>query len=87
MGRAHSNAYLKAAKFFDLPAKPVMHTVAARDARQLKPFADRWGWNQWATDWRQVVHDPQVDLVDIATPNHIHKDQALAALEAGKHVA
>lgn len=87
MGRAHSNAYLKAGKFFDLAANPVMHTVAARDTKQLKPFADRWGWAHWSTDWRRAVQDPQIDLVDIAAPNHVHKDVALAALDAGKHVA
>ena len=44
MGRAHSNAYLKVNKFFDLPCKPVMHTIAGRNQEELKMFADRWGW-------------------------------------------
>ena len=48
MGRAHSNAYLKVNKFFDLPCKPVMHTVAARNQEELKIFADRWGWQHCA---------------------------------------
>lgn len=87
MGRAHSNAYLNVAKFFDLPVDPVMHTVAARDADGLKGFAPRWGWRHWVTDWREVVKDPQIGLVDLATPNHLHRDHAIAALEAGKHVA
>ena len=87
MGRTHSNAYLKVAKFFDLPRAPVMHCVAARDLRQTRTFADRWGWQQATDDWRAMVQDPQVDLVDIGTPNHVHRDQAIAALEAGKHVA
>ncbi|MCE9592207.1 MAG: Gfo/Idh/MocA family oxidoreductase [Planctomycetes bacterium] len=87
MGRTHSNAYLKVAKFFDLPLEPVMHTIAARDAEDLKKFAPRWGWHHWTTDWREVIDNPEIDLVDVSTPNHVHKEQAIAALEAGKHVA
>jgi predicted dehydrogenase len=87
MGRAHSNAYLKVAKFFDLPVDPVMHTIAARDAADLSRFAPRWGWQHSTTDWRELVSNPQIDLVDVGTPNHVHREQAIAALEAGKHVA
>ncbi|MEM6552120.1 MAG: Gfo/Idh/MocA family oxidoreductase [Planctomycetota bacterium] len=87
MGRTHSNAYLKAGKFFDLPRDPVMHTIAARDAEDLKSFAPRWGWQNWTTDWRELVHNPEIELVDVGTPNHVHRDMAIEALEAGKHVA
>ena len=87
MGRTHSNAYLKVAKFFDLERQPVMHTVAARDPEETQAFADRWGWAHASTDWRAMAADPEIELVDIGTPNHLHHDQALAALEAGKHVA
>ncbi len=86
MGRAHSNAWLKVAKFFDLPFTPVMHTVAARDPDALAAFADRWGWQNTTTDWRLAVENPEIDLVDIGTPNHLHREQAIAALEAGRHV-
>jgi predicted dehydrogenase len=86
MGRAHSNAWLKAAKFFPLDPAPAMHTVAARDAAALDAFARTWGWANATTDWRRAVTDDAVDLVDIATPNHVHAEQAIAALEAGKHV-
>jgi len=89
MGRTHSNAYLKVAKFFDVPVLPVMHTVAAApaDVAALKKFAPRWGWRNWTTSWKDIVNDPDVGLVDIVTPNYLHKDPAVAALEAGKHVA
>lgn len=87
MGRAHSNAYLKAGKFFDLPVKPVMHTIVARDMTSLERFADRWGWKRATSDWKQAVTDPEIALVDVTTPNNKHKDFVLAALEAGKHVA
>lgn len=87
MGRAHSNAYLNVAKFFDLPLKPVMHTISARNADELAAFADRWGWQNESTDWKEVCENEEIDLIDIGTPNHVHRDQAIFALEAGKHVA
>ena len=87
MGRTHSNAYLKVGKFFDLPVEPVMHTIAGRDAAELKAFAARWGWQRSTTDWKAAVTDPEIDLVDIGVPNDRHMDMAIAALEAGKHVA
>jgi len=87
MGRTHSNAYLNVAKYFDLPIEPVMHTIAARHEDEVKAFAQRWGWNHATSDWKSAVQEAQVDLVDIGTPNHVHKEQAIAALEAGNHVA
>lgn len=87
MGRTHSNAYLKVEKFFDLPLRPVMHTICGRDRAELEAFAARWGWRNANTDWKAAVRDGDIDLVDVGTPNHVHREQALAALEAGKHVA
>ena len=87
MGRAHSNAYLKVDRFFDLATQPVMHTICGRDSQELEKFRARWGWQHASTDWKSVVQDPQIDLVDITTPNNQHLDMAIAALEAGKHVA
>lgn len=87
MGRAHSNAWNQAARFFDLPLLPALAVVAARDGDHLRTFAPRWGWERWTTDWRDAVTADDVDLVDIGTPNHLHAEQAIEALEAGKHVA
>src|SRR5712672_3102714 len=87
MGRAHSNAYLKAAKFFDLPATPVMHTIVARNKTELEAFAARWGWQSDSVDWRKAVADPAIDLGDVTTPNNKHREIVIAALEAGKHGA
>ena len=80
MGRAHSNAYLKVAKFFDLPVDPVMHTIAARNPDELTAFAQQWGWQNSSTDWQATVTDADVDLVDIVTPNNVHAEHSIAAL-------
>ena len=87
MGRAHSNAWLKVGKFFPVDPLPMMHTVVGRNAAELESFARTWGWEHTSTDWKAAVQSPEVGLVDIATPNDVHAEQAIAALEAGKHVA
>jgi len=87
MGRAHSNAWGQVNRFFDLPRRAVMHTVAARDAKELDEFARRWGWGNATTDWRTIAEDDEIDLVDVSTPNAAHAEPSIAMLEAGKHVA
>lgn len=86
MGRAHSNAWLNVGRFFPGAGASVMHTVAARNEAEVQEFAAQWGWRNASTDWRAAVTADEVDLVDIATPNSVHAEQAIAALEAGKHV-
>jgi predicted dehydrogenase len=87
MGRTHSNAWMKVGKFFDLPIEPLMHTIAARDADKVAAFAKRWGWHNSTARWQDVCDNPEIDLIDISTPNHVHMEMALAAMEAGKHIA
>ncbi len=87
MGRAHSNAWMSAPKFFNLPLHVVMRAASGRDVKELAEFSQRWGWQCCSDDWRDLLEDPQVGLVDVCTPNHVHAEVAIAALEAGKHVA
>jgi len=84
MGRAHSNAFRKAANFFDLEYQPVLKAVCGRDAAKTKAFAKRWGYESVETDWAKLLARPDIDLVDIACPNDMHKDIAIAAAKAGK---
>src|SRR3954466_3626062 len=88
MGRTHSNAYLNVGKFFpEVPVLPVMHTIVGRNQQELEEFKAKWGWQNASTDWRNSVTSPEIGLVDIGTPNDVHAEQSIAALEAGKHVA
>lgn len=87
MGRAHSNAWLKVGRFFDLPLSVEMHAVCGRDRVETPNFAQRWGWRNALTDWRELIADEQVHLIDVGTPNDMHAEQSIAALEAGRHVA
>lgn len=86
MGRAHSNAYAKAEHFFSLPCRLVRKAVCGRNADNARAFAERWGYETFETDWRALVNRPDVDLVDIASPNDTHAEIAVAAAQAGKMV-
>jgi len=86
MGKAHSHAWSSVAKFFDLPAEPVLKVAVGRDRESLESFANRWGWEEIATDWRAVIARDDIDIVDIATPTALHCEMAVAAARAGKHI-
>jgi predicted dehydrogenase len=86
MGKTHSNAYLQAPRFFDVPYKPVLKAVCARSAERVKDFAENWGYESIETDWRELVARKDIDLIDIASPNDTHAEIAIAAAKAGKMV-
>lgn len=86
MGRAHSNAYAKVGHFFESDYQCVLQAVCARDEANLKAFASRWGYKSIETDWRKLVARDDIDLIDIAVPNNLHADMAIAAAKAGKMI-
>jgi myo-inositol 2-dehydrogenase/D-chiro-inositol 1-dehydrogenase len=86
MGRTHSNAFLQAGRFFDLPYQPVLKSVCARNAERVQSFANNWGYESVETDWRELVERKDIDLIDIASPNDTHTEIAIAAAKAGKMV-
>jgi predicted dehydrogenase len=87
MGRTHSNAWSQVVKFCKPPIRPVMHTSFGRNPEGSQAFAANWGWQRSSTDWQALVRAPEIGLVDIVTPNHMHAEMARAAIAAGKHVA
>ena len=86
MGKAHSNAWLQAPRFFDLPAKPVLKVACGRNRDQVQEFADNWGWEEVETDWQKVIERDDIDIVDISLPPNLHAEVAIAAAKAGKHI-
>ncbi|MEK8128304.1 Gfo/Idh/MocA family oxidoreductase [Paenibacillus filicis] len=86
MGKAHSNAYRQLPFFFEKSAVPVLKAIAGRNEEEVQKASRRMGWASYETDWRKLVERDDIDVVDIATPNHTHVEMAIAALEAGKHV-
>ncbi len=86
MGKAHSNAWRQAGRFFDLPAKLVLHTICGRSAAAVEAAASQLGWLKHSTDWRAVVSDPEIDIIDICTPNDSHAEIAIEAARHGKAI-
>ncbi|WP_267420553.1 MULTISPECIES: Gfo/Idh/MocA family protein [unclassified Curtobacterium] len=86
MGAAHSQAWRTVARFFPLAVEPEMSVIVGRDPERTEAARAHYGWERAATDWRAVVADPDIDVVDICSPGSSHVEVAIAALEAGKHV-
>ncbi|PZF26184.1 gfo/Idh/MocA family oxidoreductase [Curtobacterium sp. MCLR17_045] len=86
MGAAHSQAWRTAPRFFDLGAEPEMAVVVGRDPERTEAARQQYGWQSASTDWRAVVADPDIDVVDVVSPGSSHVEIAIAALQAGKHV-
>ena len=86
MGRAHSNAYAKVGNFFDSKYELVRQAVCARDEEKARQFASRWGYASVETDWRKLIARDDIDLIDIAVPNNLHAEMAIAAAKAGKMI-
>ena len=86
MGRAHSNAWRQAPRFFNLKANVELHTICGRNPAGVQAARAQLGWQHAATDWREVVESPLIDIVDIGAPNDLHAEIAIAAARNGKHI-
>jgi predicted dehydrogenase len=86
MGAAHSQGWRVAPRFFDLERVPQMAVLVGRGWAGVEKSAEKWGWSETATDWREVITRDDVDVIDIVTPGDSHAEIAIAALDAGKHV-
>ena len=86
MGRAHTNAFRKVGNFFEMKHQPILKAACARDLEKLKAFADTWAYESVETDWRKLVERPDIDVIDICTPNNTHCEIVLAAAAAGKMI-
>lgn len=85
MGKTHSNAWRKVGMFFDLPVEPVMKVMCGKFPEELAT-AKKWGWEETSLDWEAVVARPDIDIIDVCTPNFLHPIISIAAAKAGKHV-
>jgi predicted dehydrogenase len=86
MGKAHAFAYRAAlAAFPDIPV-PRLEMIADVDVVSAAKAAHQYGFARSSGNWRDLVNDPRIDVVSITTPNTLHKEMALAAIAAGKHV-
>jgi predicted dehydrogenase len=86
MGKAHSNAWRQAPRFFEMPFEPVMKVICGRNEAEVARAAKVLGWEEHATAWEQVIARRDIDVIDICTPGSTHEPIAIAAAEAGKVV-
>ncbi|MBN8252664.1 Gfo/Idh/MocA family protein [Priestia flexa] len=87
MGKAHALAYAGMPMFFwPAPAVPHRHTLVDVTDEIAKEAAAKLGFDNYSSNWREVVENPEIDIIDIVTPNNSHAEIAIAAAKAGKHV-
>jgi predicted dehydrogenase len=86
MGKTHVFGFAAAERVFDLPYELILHTVADQTEALAAQAARTLGFARSSGDWRRLVEDPDIDVIDITAPNALHKEMALAAIAAGKHV-
>src|SRR5579863_9090160 len=86
MGKAHAFGYATATRVFDLPYELELHTIADISDEAAANAAVALGFAHATSDWRSLAADPEIDVVNITSPNALHKEMALAAIAAGKHV-
>jgi predicted dehydrogenase len=87
MGKAHAMAYASMPMFFwPAPAIPHRKVVVDVTDAMAETARDRYGFDEASSDWRAVVARPDIDVIDICTPNNVHAEIAIAAAEAGKHI-
>lgn len=85
MGKTHSNAWRKVGMFFDTPYEPVMKVMCGKFPEELA-VAGKYGWQETSLDWKATVRRPDIDIVDVCTPNFLHPMIAIEAAKAGKAV-
>jgi predicted dehydrogenase len=86
IAKAHSNAFRQVGHFFRIAYDVNLKLLCGRNEATRSALAEQWGWSETASDWREVIERPDVDVVDIATPNSSHFAIAVAAAKAGKIV-
>lgn len=87
MAKAHSIAYAGMPMFFwPAPGMTVRKTIADLTQERADEAAASFGFEKGTANWKDIIDDPEIDIVDICTPNDVHAEIAIAAAEAGKHI-
>lgn len=89
MGKAHSNAFQSLRyMMYPPPAMPRLIAMCGlpEEKAALAEAAARYGYEGYYTDWRQLVEDERIELVDIGAPNDVHAAPSIEAAQAGKNV-
>ncbi|MCL6088529.1 MAG: Gfo/Idh/MocA family oxidoreductase [Actinobacteria bacterium] len=87
MGKAHSNAWKKMPYIFWPPAAiPELVTICGVNEEALKESARRYGYKRYSTNWKDLINDDEIGIIDNGTPNYLHAEPSIEAAKAGKHI-
>lgn len=87
MGRAHSMSFNRMAEvFYPMNIEPTLITMAGTSEHKVADAAKRHGYQDYTTNWRDMLSDDRIDIIDNGAPTFLHAEPSIAALAAGKHV-
>lgn len=86
MGKAHAVAMGAVGAVFAPRLRPRLEMVCATSAESAERYRATYGFQRGTADWRELVHDPKVEAVIIASPQSTHREIAEAAFARGKPV-
>lgn len=87
MGKAHSNGWLQMPYIFWPPAAiPRLINICGTTEKKVAEAAKRFGYKEFTTNWKDIINDDRIQIVDIGTPNYFHAEPSIEAAKAGKHV-
>lgn len=79
MAMAHSTC-------FALDPRVELVCIASRRPEKARAFLEKYGYQSYQENWQEVIRDDSLDVIDVTTPNFLHAEMGLAAIEAGKMV-
>lgn len=87
MGKAHSNGWIQMPYIFWPPAAiPKLVKICGIPESEVAEAARRYGYKEYTTDWKEIINDDRIRIVDNGTPNNLHAEPSIAAAKAGKHI-
>lgn len=86
MGKAHSNAFSMLPMFFNVTDNIVRKVICGRDEKSVSSAAKKYGFSEHMTSWKELIKRDDIHVIDITAPSDFHKEPAIAAAEAKKHI-
>jgi predicted dehydrogenase len=87
MGRTHTYNYVNMPLFYDnLPFRPELVGICNRTLSKAETLHEDFGYAFATSDYRDLLERDDIHVIDVCTPNNVHREQIIASLEAGKHV-
>ncbi|MBN2879753.1 MAG: Gfo/Idh/MocA family oxidoreductase [Clostridia bacterium] len=86
MGKAHSSAFTQLPIYFGEDMKVNKKIICGRNEDKVKRAASQFGWEEYATDYRELIKRDDINVIDVTTPSNYHKQIVMEAIDAGKNV-